>query len=185
MDQIEFIERLKSGDESAFRELVESQKNRIYQLCFSMIHRLDVAEDLTQDTFIECHRSIGKFKGTAKLSTWLYRLAVNKCLDHIKAGKRQKRAAVQQYNVEDVQVRDHAKNPFESLEDAERARDLHQALSKLPERQQASFTLFHMDSKSYSEIAEILETTVPSVESLLARAKKNLQKLLEARYGKR
>lgn len=183
------IEELKNGSEKAFRELVESYKNKVVNTCFGFVHNYDDADDIAQEVFIEVFNSIKYFKEDSTLSTWIYRIATNKSLDFIRKSKRKKRwADLTRLSLSDNEninnlVTD-SKNPFDVLEDKERFAALNNAIDKLPENQKASFTLHKYEDLSYKEIAEILDTTISSVESLMHRARKNLQKTLYNYYKK-
>ncbi len=179
----DLVERLKSDDENAFRELVEEFKDKVFSTCFHYLHnRLD-AEDLAQEVFIEVHRSIKSFKEDAQLSTWIYRIAVNKSLDLIRKRKRKKRFGYlislgADDDEKEIQI-PISGNPQKDLEIKERMQLLNNALAKLPETQKTVITLSKYEGFSNKEIAEVMDTSVSSVESLMHRAKKNLQKKLQ------
>ena len=88
MSQVQFIQRLKEKDISAFRELVEEFSKRIYNTCMGILQNAEDAEDVSQEVFIEVYHSIHDFKGEAKLSTWIYRIAVNKSLEFLRKKNR-------------------------------------------------------------------------------------------------
>jgi len=88
LEEKQLIQALKNSDESAFRELVEKYELNVYNTCIGMLGNEDNAKDISQDVFIEVFRSIHKFRGDSKISTWLYRLAVNKSLNHIRDNKK-------------------------------------------------------------------------------------------------
>jgi RNA polymerase sigma-70 factor (ECF subfamily) len=84
MSDVEIIELLKQGSEQAFKKLVETHQKLVVNTCFGMVHNREDAEDIAQDVFIEVYRNIQKFRADSKLSTWLYRIAVNRSLNHIR-----------------------------------------------------------------------------------------------------
>lgn len=181
------IEALKNGSESAFKELVETYKNKVVNTCYGFVHNYEDANDIAQEVFIEIFNSIKYFKGDSSLSTWIYRISTNKSLDFLRKLKRQKRWSEltrlsfnSQDNITNI-IPDH-KNPFDIVEDKERFQILNLAIDKLAPNQKAAFTLHKYEELSYKEIADILETSVSSVESLMHRAKKNLQKHLYNYY---
>ena len=88
MTENQLINGIQSGDESAFRELVEAFQKQVFNTCNSIVHNTHDADDLSQEVFIEVFRSAGSFRGDSKLSTWIYRIAVNKALNHIRYLKR-------------------------------------------------------------------------------------------------
>jgi len=183
MNEKELINSLQQGSESAFYELVDVYKERIFHTCYGFVRNVEEAEDLTQEVFIELYQSVDKFNFKAKLSTWLYRIAVNKSLDLIKYNNRKKRftGIKQVFGVDYEADSISATEDFEAsaeIENRERAKVLQNALNKLPLNQKTAFTLNKYDGMSYAEIAEIMESSVSSIESLIHRAKKKLQKLL-------
>lgn len=189
MSETELIARLKDGDQAAFRNIVEAWQDMVYNTVLGVVQQPEEAEDVTQEVFIQVFESIGQFKGDSKLSTWLYRIAVTKSLDHLRKKKRKKRFAFLQslfgVNEEEVRQDPDFQHPGVALENKEKAAVLFKAIDKLPENQKAAFTLHKLEGLSYQEVAEVLETTVSSVESLMHRAKGNLRKQLEDYYQKR
>jgi RNA polymerase sigma-70 factor (ECF subfamily) len=146
------------------------------------------AEDAAQDTFIQAYESIAHFKGDSKLSTWLYRIAVSKALDHLRRKKRKKRFAFVQslfgLNEEEVSKDPGFRHPGLALENKEKGALVFAAIDKLPENQKTAFVLHKLEGLSYQEVAAVMETTVPAVESLIHRARQQLRKLLETYYRK-
>jgi len=181
------IERLVSKDERAYRELMDEYGKRVYNTCLGFLKNGEDAEDVTQEVFIEVFRSIASFEGKSAVSTWIYRIAISKCLDHQKASKAKKRFAYVQslFGLNDEEhgaLPNDMKHPGIVLEDKERARILFQSIASLGENQRIAFTLCNVEGLSYKEISEVMEISVASVESLLFRAKKNLQAKLENYY---
>jgi RNA polymerase sigma-70 factor (ECF subfamily) len=90
MSETEIIKRLQQGDEQAFRQLVENYQKQVVNTCYGLVHSTEDAEDIAQDVFIEVFRSIQNFRADAKLSTWIYRISVNRSLNFIRDNKRRK-----------------------------------------------------------------------------------------------
>ncbi|MCG3119673.1 MAG: ECF RNA polymerase sigma factor SigR [bacterium] len=187
MNDNELIRAIKTGNAAAFQALVEQYKDLVVNTCYGFVHDREDAEDLAQDVFVETYESVHAFREKAKLSTWLYRITVNKCLNQIKKNKRRRwRQSLQTLfgseddppEIVDASVAD----PQTDLEQQERRNVLNQAIAALAENQQIAFTLSKYENLSYQEIAEVMGTTVSAVESLLNRAKKNLQKKLYDYY---
>ena len=88
MDEQFLIEKLRQGDEAAFREIVETWKNLVYNTALGILQNAEDAEDVTQEVFVQVFESIKTFKAESKLSTWLYRITVSKALDHLRRKKR-------------------------------------------------------------------------------------------------
>lgn len=189
MEDIELINRFRKGDDEAFRFIVGRYQKYILNICFRFTHSKENAEDLTQEVFIEVYRSLNNFRGDSKLSTWMYRIAVTKSLDYLKNQKRKKRFAVikslfveNSVEAEVESLPDFGNNPQKKIEQEDRMKILSLALESLPEKQRIAFVLNKYDEMSYREIADILGTTIPSVESLIHRAKINLRKKLYNYY---
>ena len=188
MEEKQLIQALKNSDESAFRELVEKYELNVYNTCIGMLGNEDNAKDISQDVFIEVFRSIHKFRGDSKISTWLYRLAVNKSLNHIRDNKKHRVVrSIQRFFTkeenESLDLQDFSsQNAEQEIEQNEHSKALHNALNKLPENQKTAFVLKNYDDLSYKQISEIMELSHSSIESLIHRAKTNLQKHLEEYY---
>lgn len=186
MQELELIERLKKGDDSAFKIIVNTWQDMVYNTSLGIVQNAEDAEDVAQEVFVQVYESIGQFKGDSKFSTWLYRIAVTKSLDHLRKKKRKKRFALLQsifgYNEEEVRHQPDFHHPGISLENKEKAAILFRAIDKLPDNQKTAFTLHKLEGLSYQEVAEIMESTVSSVESLMHRAKGNLRKILTDYY---
>ena len=184
MDESTLIKKLQEGEEQAFKEVVDLYQRMVINTCFGFIHQYEQSEDVAQDVFIQVYRSIGSFRADAKLSTWIYRIAVNLSLNYLrKQNKRSlmERAEAQLYEYGIETLADQKKNqPQAILENKEQADQLHKAINTLPENQKIAFTLSKYRGESNKSIATIMEISVSSVEALLNRAKKNLQiKLLD------
>lgn len=191
MSEAEIIQKLQEGDEEAFRRLVEKYRQLVVNTCFGLVHNLEDAEDIAQDVFIEVFRSVHKFRADSKISTWLYRIAANRSLNFIRDNKRRKLAQSIEEIFSPGKERlgsfspEKTSAPDNEIENSERAAILHKAIDSLPQNQRVAFTLNKYEDLSYKEIAAVMKTSVSSVESLIYRAKKNLQKKLYACYKKK
>lgn len=171
----------------AYSRLIDEFQQKVFGTCLSFVPNTQDAEDITQEVFVEVYRSIQKFKGNAKLSTWIYRITTNKCLEFIRKKSTKKRFGFMQSIIGDMVIDKTSfftemKHPGVQLEQKELSETLYKAIEKLPEAQCVVFTLHKIDGKSYQEVAEITSKSVSSVESLMFRAKKNLKKILEHYY---
>lgn len=186
-EEKQLLERLKNDFPDAFKELVDLHRNRVLNVCYCFLHNRADAEDVAQDVFVEVYRSLPEFRGEAQLSTWIYRIAVTKSLDLIRRQNRKKRFGIfhaplrMEATVEQVPA-PRSFNPTARLEDHERSRILQQAVNSLPENQKTAITLRKYEGVSYQEIADIMGTTVSSVESLIHRGMGNLRKKLYRYY---
>jgi len=184
MTDTDLIQRLIARDDAAFRVLVEKYQGLVFNTCYNLLHSNEDAEDITQDVFIEVFESIDQFRHESKLSTWLYRIAVNKSLNHLRKNKWKRLVnSIEDFfsmeknsklDIEDTS----ASNAPESIEYQERGKVLQWAINSLAENQRIAFTMNKFEELSYQEIADIMNLSLSSVESLIHRAKMNLQKKL-------
>lgn len=188
MTEQNFINDLNAGKQSAYSKLIDDYQQRVFATCISFVPNKEDAEDIAQEVFVEVFNSIGKFKGHSKLSTWIYRIATNKCLEFIRKKNTKKRFAFLQSIMGNEIPMDKTKyftemnHPGIILENKEKSETLFLAINQLSEDQRAVFTLSKIDGMSHKEIGEIINKSVSSVEALMFRAKKNLQGLLENFY---
>jgi RNA polymerase sigma-70 factor (ECF subfamily) len=188
LNEQELITELVAGNETAFRQLYAQYSDRVYNTCLGVLQHQEDAEDVTQEVFVEVFRSVKNFKGGSSLYTWIYKVALSKTYDHLKRKKAGKRFAfVQSLFGDDNELttdKPHFDHPGVLAENKEHSRALFQALQKLPDKQQAAFTLHKLEGLPHKEVAEIMNTTVSSVESLLFRANENLKNYLSVYYDK-
>ena len=183
-----FIAELKSGKQSAYVQLLKDFEQKVFATCLSFVPNKEDAEDIAQEVFLEVFRSISKFKGNAKLSTWIYKIATNKCLEFIRKKNAKKRFAFMQsifgndIPLDKTSFFTEFKHPGILMENKEKSETIFKAINLLPESQRIVFTLAKIDGKSYQEIVEITGKSLSSVESIMFRAKKNLQQRLENFY---
>jgi RNA polymerase sigma factor (sigma-70 family) len=173
----ELVAQLQQGSEAAFRTLVERYQNRIYRTVLALLQSPEEAEDVSQEVFVEVYQTIGRFRREAALSTWLYRLATSRALKHRQRAQKRFAYFTSLLGFDNQVLHeppDHA-HPQAQLEGQQQLALLLAHIARLPSQQQVAFTLRHEQELSYEEIAAVLETTVPAVESLLFRARKTLR----------
>lgn len=187
MNEKHFISRLKKQDQSAFRELVENFGKQVFNTSLGILQNTEDAEDISQEVFIEVFHSIDLFKGEARLSTWIYRITVTKSLEFLRKKNRKKRFAFvlnvfgDENAIHEKEI-SHFNHPGVQLENKERAAILFKAIERLPENQKSAFILHRLEGLSYVDVAEVMKISLSSVESLMFRAKQNLQKWLASYY---
>ncbi|RMD48162.1 MAG: sigma-70 family RNA polymerase sigma factor [Ignavibacteria bacterium] len=173
-----------------FRKIVNEHEERVRNTLFRFVKTREDTEDIAQEVFIQVYESMGKFRGDAELSTWIYKITVNKAIDFLRRKKRKKRFAQltsifgNDEEYEEVNIPS-SSNPASDLETEQRKEILNMALDKLPENQRTAIILSRYEGFSNKEIAKIMSSSVSSVESLLHRAKKNLHKILYDYYEKK
>lgn len=187
MNEIELIQGLRNSDEAAFQYLVKTYQDLVFNTSIGIVQNAEDAEDVAQEVFIQVYRSIHKFKGESKLSTWLYRIATTRSLDLLRSKKSKKRFGYMQRLFGDGNEPLHElpdfNHPGVAMDRKENAAKLFKAIAKLPENQKIAFTLHKLEDLSYQEVSEVMQTSVPAVESLMHRAKQNLRKILEKETG--
>lgn len=188
MSEQNLINQLQAGKQAAFSRLLDDYQQKVFGTCISFIPNKEDAEDVAQEVFLEVFKSISKFKGDSKLSTWIYKIATNKCLEFIRKKNSKKRFAFMQtifgneIPLDKTSYFTEVNHPGVLLENKEKSTIIFKAINTLSESQRVVFTLAKVDGKSYQEIVEITGRSLSSVESLIFRAKKNLQEKLEYFY---
>jgi RNA polymerase sigma factor (sigma-70 family) len=185
LNEQELIEQLRQGNEPAFRWLVENYRNRVFHTVLNILQDTKEAEDAAQETFIQVFESIRSFKEESSLSTWIYRIAVRKALDKIRRRKTRQRLhqVLPWWMPDEKKSTDTSfQHPGIVAENKEKAAILFKAIESLPEKQKLAFTLIKVQGMNYEEACEIMQQNIKAVESLISRAKVNLQKQLEHYY---
>lgn len=178
----QMVERALGGDADAFGELVRRWERRIYALAFGMLGREEDARDATQETFLAAFRNLRGFRGEAKVSSWLHRIAVNQCIT------RQRRARVRSETaLEDEAERDASyfsvaahESPARQAESGERTRAVRRAVAALPPDLRQVIVMKEFEEMTFQEIAEALELPQSTVKSRLYTALKQLRMRLES-----
>jgi len=187
MDEDKLIEGLANGDTTAFRELVEQYKKRVFFLAQDMVGNPTDAEDVSQEVFMKVFRSFGTFKKDAKLGSWIYRITYNACIDFLRQKERTPLPLGDAIFAADT--RDKAPlssaaaavDPVQAVETDLLQKKIGRALEQVSPQEKAVFLLRHYDELKLKEIAETLNLSVGSVKSYLFRAVRKLQKELGGR----
>jgi RNA polymerase sigma-70 factor (ECF subfamily) len=175
-DQV-YIEKIINGDTNAFSILVERYKDLVYTLAIRMVKHKEEAEEITQDTFIKAYKSIHKFKGDSKFSTWIYRVAYNTCLDAIKKHKKlQSNVPINEYTEHEVKA---INNALDIMEAKERSVVIKNCIEKLPSEDAFLMTLYYYEELSLDEIADITGLKANNVKVKLFRSRKKLATILK------
>lgn len=172
-DDFSLIKDFIEGDENAFRTLMNRHKEKVRNLIYMTLGNTDAIDDIAQDVFISVYRKLKHFRFESQFSTWLYRVTVNKCRDHLR--KVRLRSIFSPFGGED-------EPPFapEYMREHFDVKDIvRKAVAQLPEKLRIPLVLRDFDGMSYQEIAETLNTEVGTVKSRLFRAREHLKKILE------
>ena len=175
-EERELIERCRAGDDTAFAELVDRYKDLVFGLIYRMVADRSLAEDLAQDVFLKVHRGIPYFRGEARLSTWIFRIVQNVCVqargrrpaDESLEGPPRPDAPAREFGSED--------RAFGAVETRDR---LTKALSRLPENYRMLVVAHYLRGVQYDALAEALNLPLGTVKTHLYRAKRRLRELLE------
>jgi RNA polymerase sigma-70 factor, ECF subfamily len=176
--------RIAKGDDDAFEILVNRHQTSVLNLIYRFIGDRTQARDLAQEVFIRVWQAAKSYKPEAKFTTWIYRIATNLCLNELKSAHHKKwfqffrSDANDEIRAEEA-VPDRSPSPEDILLTRERSRRITDVLLSLPENQRMALILKRYDEISYEEIARVMGCSVSAVESLLDRAKRNLQEKLK------
>jgi len=182
----DLMTRVARGDDNAFEILVHRHQQAILNLIYHFMGRRARAEDLAQEVFLRIWQSAGRYKPTAKFTTWIYRITANLCFNELKALGRRRRLFVEPSQGVDLEPEEvypnadegKALSPEDLLITSERNRQLLNAIQQLPANQRMALLLKRFEGLSYEEIAQIMGRSAQAVDSLMVRAKRNLQKNL-------
>lgn len=171
---MDFLDRCRTGERDAQRELFEQTSTRIYRLLLRMTGNPDDAMDLTQETYVKGFQSLGQFDGRSEISTWFYRIAVNQALQF----RRRKGIAARK-------LRELVPLPSSGVMDstADARMDFEAAMAELPSADRAILLLRYQEELDYQDIAKILECAEGTVASKLSRARERLRGILRNSYG--
>jgi len=180
--EADLLTQLKTGNHAAFARLVESYQKTVLNICYKFLLNREDAEDISQEVFVEVYHSVKNFREDSKLSTWIYRIAVSKSLDELKRQSRKKRISSigKTLGIDKIaHLVSGTDRPDHLLEQNEELEQLMQALNRLHESQRIALTLSKIEGYSNTEIAEIMQTSLTAVDSLIYRAKQNLKSFLK------
>lgn len=182
MTEQELVLRAKRGDDEAFARLMQDNEKRIYNLTLRMTGNPEDAMDLAQEAFLNAWRGLKFFKGDSAFSTWVYRLASNACIDHLRRKKRRQDIdlPIPTHEEEDSQpdIPDDRFRPEQELERQELRRAVAQGLEQLSDEHRQVLVMREINGLSYQEIADVLALEAGTVKSRLARARISLRKIL-------
>ena len=171
----ELAEACVEGRVGAFDTLVERHRRSVYQLCYRFVGNHEDASDLSQEVFLRAHRGLTRFKGESAIATWLYRIGVNVCLNHVNAKKPLSMADPLE---PERHVANDCDDPVEAVARGERAARVRAGIARLPAKQRAALILRTYHELPHKEIAAILGSSIGAVKANVFHALANLKKLL-------
>ena len=173
-DDRTLVDACLAGNKASFDVLVERHRKQVYQVCYRFVGNHEDASELAQDAFVRAYRALRTFKGNSAFSTWLYRIAVNLCLNHV---------SVKRPVTEPIEAREYEDSRHERADAAvlrgERAATVRAAIARLPRKQRATMILRIYHELPHEQIAGILGSSVGAVKANLFHALANLRKLLQ------
>lgn len=175
----DLISKILDGDTNVFAVLVDRYKDLVFTLALRMLKNREEAEEVSQDTFIKTFKSLSKFKGDSKFSTWIYKITYNTCLDRIKKISRTyNTVTIDEFTEHQVKTID---NALDNMEQEERKQTIQDCLQLLPSEDSFLLTLFYFEELSLDEISKTIGLTTNNVKVKLFRSRKKLSKILKER----
>lgn len=181
----ELIKKAIEGDESAYSKLLENYRAAIFNLLYKMVRNREETEDLVQEAFMKAFKALPSFNEEYAFSTWLYKIAINNCIDHM----RKKRLKTYSIN-KPVQSKDGelgrefpdtSMSPDKHILSVEKSKIIETAIDELPENYKIAIVLRHSEEKSYEEIAQLLNIPLGTVKARIFRAREMLKKKLKGK----
>ena len=175
-DDRDAVAACQGGEREAFDRLVEKYQRDVYRLCYRYVNNHQDANDMAQEVFLKAYRALDRFRGDSSFSTWLYRIAVNTCLN-FRASRKPEPAELPEG------LPDKTQGALEQMEQDERSRQVREAVTRLPDKQRATLILKIYHDLTHEEVAGILGSSVGTVKANLFHALGNLRKMLAAEAG--
>ena len=181
----ELIARVLAGDDSAYGTLVTRYRDLVYTIAVRIVGDEEDADDVAQEAFVRAYRALPRFRGDSKFSSWLYRIATNRALTHLK--KRKRRAQTVDIDagphIEAAAIEGtHVESPEKFVLDDEFRRGVREAVKELPSKYRVVVTLFYLEERSYKEVAETLGIPMGTLKTHLHRARALLKEILVKRH---
>jgi RNA polymerase sigma-70 factor (ECF subfamily) len=179
----EVVERAREGREPAYRELIRRYERPVFSLIFRMVRDRELAEDLTQETFVKALNAVESYRPEFKFSSWIFKIANNAAIDHLRRRELQTLSlegapnAVTPEAIEAtaLQLRDRLESPLEELEARELGGQIESAIARLRPEYRSCILLRHVEGRAYEEIAEILDLPLGTVKTYIHRARNELR----------
>ena len=181
---LEKVRASQAGDREAFGYLIEKYRDIVYAVAYRFARDQDLAMDLAQDTFIRAYKGIRSFKGRSSFSTWLYRIAMNTCIDYTRKHSRSVASQavpeeVAEYADSEPVTRKPGRGPAKQVLTSELGEQIQRAIDTLPDYHKSVFVLYEIEGMSYKEIAALMNIPIGTVMSRLHYARKKLRTMLE------
>lgn len=175
MEDADLVRLCQEGDTTAFDQLFHKHQDKVYGIAYRMMSNQEDAMDLTQEIFLKAYQKLNKFRSTSAFSTWLYRLAVNLCIDELRKRKR----SLNPLPLETAVSEPGANTPEDDVLSRDTERQIWEAINSLKEKERAIIILRDIEGLSYKEIAEVFKCSLGRVKSRIHEARQKLKAVLE------
>ncbi len=179
MNEERIVCELKNGNYTVFKEIIDLFKNRVFGMAYKFTNNYDEAQDLSQEIFLKIYKEIGGFRFESKLSTWIYRISINTCLDWKRKNSKVKILSTNVLNDDDetidIDIKDDGPLPDELFIRSESQREVHELIYGLPDKYKAVIIMYHFNNMSYQDISTALDIPERTVETRLYRARRLLK----------
>lgn len=179
-DDLQLVTASKNGDQDAFAQLVQRYQRRVFNLVYRMLQQYDEANEITQETFLAAWQGLPGFRGDARFSTWLHRIAYNCCLKQLEQRKRDKALQVALQAEQALEGSNRDKRADTELDAHDRQALIREHLSHLPAKYRIVLILRHLQDMTYEEMAEILTMPIGTIKTHLFRARNLLKERLQS-----
>ncbi len=185
LDESSWIKRCQNGDKDAFEPLVRQNAGKIQRLVWGMLgERREDTDDVVQEIFLKAYLALPKFRGDARFSTWVYRIAVNHCRDYLKrGGPPPLEIEEEQIAAEPAPEDMDAQDALREMQERRASEELQKLLAQLPEKHRRILVMRELEEMSYDEIAEVLQIRPGTVRSRLNRARAGLKRVARSTKG--
>ena len=183
----EVVERARDGHETAYRELIRRYQRPVFSLIYRMVRDRELAEDLSQETFVKVLNAIDRYRPEFKFSSWVFKIANNAAIDHLRRKELDTLSldggpdatTAERVEATALQIGDSGESPLDELEARELGSAIERAIGKLRPEYQTCIILRHVEGRPYDEIADILELPLGTVKTYIHRARAELRELLD------
>ncbi|MFQ5499945.1 MAG: RNA polymerase sigma factor [Candidatus Zixiibacteriota bacterium] len=183
-NDLALIGQALGGSQRAFRHLMDRHKSSVYYIVFKIVRNEETANDLVQETFMKAFASLASYRSDYKFSTWLYKIAANSSIDHLRKKRIKALSLDREFETRDgskeIEVPDYSFHPERDLVRKEQSVSIERAIQSLPDKYRAVIVFRHKDDKSYEEIADLLDIPVGTVKARIFRARELLKKKLKS-----
>lgn len=174
-DDIYYIEKVLAGQTNYFSYIVERYQDVVFSIALKVLRNREDAQEMAQESFIKAYKSLNSFKGTAKFSTWLYRITYNNCISELRKRK------IHFASTDDIEIKDEDEDEalnLDGIPEENRARVIKEAMDRLPEEEYTLILLYYFEDQSIEDISKVAQLSESNTKVKLFRARKKLYTIL-------